>query len=510
MDLLEQKRFSGSLAQPDGVKCEVSYVFGNRLTSPLPAKVAAQRKELGWHKEPRGGALSATVSLPALGLQEEDVVASLDAATPDGSVRILMQSLTKPELGLTVLVLAAGGKSLIGGDETWQKNDPPIITAHLQQALTPTKPNDPSPTSAARRPVRLGVAPGTAAPQRALLADGQPKRAATPPTGVSPYPRANFYEEVDPRYEGFNDVVGGECCGRSVSFRGDTDAARRVAANNKSGGAARAETPTSLRPDLEAGDGEQSLAMMLAGASRPGSSQEETRKAEAEVAERLVMAAAAGEVGDLLQLSARVGTETVAPSGRYQGMTPLMAASEKGRIEAVTFLLERQAKINVQTVDGWTALCYAIHGQRLDVVEMLLKNKADVNVCAEADDRRTPLMLAALGPRPQFCSTLLAAKARVDARDKEGQKAIHYAAKQGNAAALLALLDAGAKTEDRSLEGLTPLLLAAASGRTESVKVLIARGADVQAQDRQGRAASKLAQIFEHQRTHRILAEAGG
>mmetsp|Transcript_158812 Transcript_158812/g.509105 ORF Transcript_158812/g.509105 Transcript_158812/m.509105 type:complete len:528 (+) Transcript_158812:103-1686(+) len=516
--------FTGHLAPPDAARCDLTYRFEELWAGPLPNEVKAQRRSLGWSPEAAGGAISATVSLPALGLDREEVLASLDKATPDGSTRMLIQSLKKPELGLTVLFLAPDGRSLSGGDETWSRGDPPLISASRPEdsqspsrglpkppaapgtavgakAATPTQPMAPAPTagSGARRPSPrrgLTVAPGTAAPPTA-----GPSVAAVGPS----MPRANFFADIEPRYEDTNSVIGGECSGRPIAFRGDTDAARRVAASAKSG--ARASADASLRPDVLTG--EPKRAVQLASAS-PGALDEEINAAEAEALERLVSAAAAGETGDIMQLSARVGLDKAPLDGRHAGMTPLMAAADRGRIEALKLLVEKKAQLEVSDPNGWTALMHAVHGQRPDAVKLLLDAKALMAVVAEADGKLTPLMLAASGARPDICAALLAAGAPREARDEEGRKALHLAAKKGNGGALVALLTARAKVEDRTKDGLTPLLLAAAAGRAESVKILIASRADVSAQDNEGRTVAKIASIYEHDRVLRVLSEAGG
>merc|ERR1719203_971615 len=126
---------------------------------------------------------------------------------------------------------------------------------------------------------------------------------------------------------------------------------------------------------------------------------------------------------------------------------------------------------------------HAVQGNRPDCVRLLLDAKAAAHVAAEGDEHKTPLMLATAVPRPDVCTWLIKAGAQKEARDKEGLKAIHYAAKKGNGGALMALLTAKARIDDANHDGLTPLLLAASAGRAESVQILISKGADVHARD---------------------------
>merc|ERR1719401_2721450 len=50
----------------------------------------------------------------------------------DGSRRILLQSLVRPDLGITVLRLEPDGQHLVGGDESWHPGAPPLISAQLR------------------------------------------------------------------------------------------------------------------------------------------------------------------------------------------------------------------------------------------------------------------------------------------------------------------------------------------------------------------------------------------
>lgn len=262
-----------------------------------------------------------------------------------------------------------------------------------------------------------------------------------------------------------------------------------------------------MRPDLLTGEPKRLASLLTPG---PGALDEEIRAAEAEAIERLVAAAAAGQTGDVLQLAARIGLNKALPDGRHPGMTPLMAAAERGRVEVVKLLVEKRASLEITDPSGWTALMHAVQGQRPDAVSLLLESSAAVNAVAKADGGVTPLMLAAGAARPELCDALLAAGASVGLRDEEGRRPLHYAAKKGNNGALLSLLRAKAKVEDRTVDGLTALLVAASAGRTESVRILLANRADVHATDRMGRPASKIAGIYEHDRVLRVLQEAGG
>mmetsp|Transcript_35459 Transcript_35459/g.89320 ORF Transcript_35459/g.89320 Transcript_35459/m.89320 type:complete len:514 (+) Transcript_35459:111-1652(+) len=506
---LQNATFTGHLEPPGATKCDLIYRFGDPTGAPLPSQVRLQRQSLGWPCSANVVCVTATCSIPALGIEREDVIVSVDPAGIDGSLRMLIQSLERPELGLTVLRLSPDGQQLSGGDESWSIGDPLLISATRREG--PSPPTSPANAKVPQRPP-TAPGPGIGSPKAAKAKVTKPsapqvarrpspgpspsKAQASPPASTRKEPKANFYAEYEPPYEpGLDDVIGGEGLGRPIPFRGVSDASRRLAAVQ---GGGRVESEFLLRPDELTGGEEPRKAV-----------DEEIRAAEEGSIERLLAAAGAGETGDVKMLLARLGPDRAAATGRHVGLTPLMVAAERGRVEVLTLLIEKRADLEVRDPSGWTALMHAIQGQRLDAVRLLLDSRASVNVISKADGAFTPLALAAAGARPDLCSLLLNVGARTETKDEEGRKAIHHAAKRGNGAALVALLSARAQMEDRDLAGLTPLLLATSAGRAESVKILLANGADAFAQDLEGRSAIKLASIYEHERVLRVLQEAG-
>ncbi len=65
--------------------------------------------------------------------------------------------------------------------------------------------------------------------------------------------------------------------------------------------------------------------------------------------------------------------------------TPLIAAAQGGRCEAVQVLLARGANVNKRMKRGQTALMFASYYVHTEVVRLLLTNGADVNADFEGD-----------------------------------------------------------------------------------------------------------------------------
>jgi uncharacterized protein len=114
----------------------------------------------------------------------------------------------------------------------------------------------------------------------------------------------------------------------------------------------------------------------------------------------------------------------------------------------------------------------------------LLKQGADVN--APQRDGATALHWAAYFNDPETTALLLRAGAKVMARNALGVTPLALAAQQGGANVIDQLIQAGAGPNDPLNfvnSGETPLMHAARSGSVEAVKVLVKAGADVNAKE---------------------------
>ena len=102
----------------------------------------------------------------------------------------------------------------------------------------------------------------------------------------------------------------------------------------------------------------------------------------------------------------------------------------------------------------------------------------------------TALMFAAINNNAQIAYILIDhSTAHVDARDKFGNTALHYAAEHGSLDVMHELLDAKAPIDAQNRQGITPLMKAANNGQAAAVKLLLQSGADTSKQDFTGRDA---------------------
>jgi ankyrin repeat protein len=190
---------------------------------------------------------------------------------------------------------------------------------------------------------------------------------------------------------------------------------------------------------------------------------------------------------------------------------PLADAAERMNRSRIQLLLKQRADVNAPQPDGMTALHWAAYHDDLDLarrlvgaganvktanrygvtplslactngdgpmVELLLRAGADAN--APLPGGETPLMTASRTGSLAAVRALINHGAKVDATDdRRGQTAVMWAAAEGHAPVVQALIDADANFKTRVPSGFSPLMFAAREGRTEVVRVLLKAGADV-------------------------------
>lgn len=199
-----------------------------------------------------------------------------------------------------------------------------------------------------------------------------------------------------------------------------------------------------------------------------------------------------------------------------QHRPPLVCAAEAGRIESVTFLLRRGARVDVQhtsflgTTTPLTIAAELGHGE---VVKLLLASGASVNPGAPG---RSALLRAAIEGDKRMAEgyavalqALLAAGANPAAPDAEGATALTLAAGNGNSPGVALLLSHGADPNQRDGIGRTPLSLAAGRGDAAVAEVLLRAGASADAADPDGRTPWVQAAERADRKMMTLLARAG-
>ena len=160
------------------------------------------------------------------------------------------------------------------------------------------------------------------------------------------------------------------------------------------------------------------------------------------------------------------------------GTTALYWAAEKNDPELVRLLIQAGADANAASRYGYTPLFMAALNGNGAIVEALLKAGGNAN--AATSDGETPLMIAARTGIVSAVSVLLAHGANPNTVERQrGQTALMWAAGEGHAETIQALIRRGAHMGARSTQGWTSILFAARNGRHDAVRVLLDAGADV-------------------------------
>ena len=189
----------------------------------------------------------------------------------------------------------------------------------------------------------------------------------------------------------------------------------------------------------------------------------------------------------------------------------------KQTAEAAARLIAAGAAVNAQDNIGFTALTIALGNNDLELMDLLLKNKADPNI-EISELKLNALAFEISGAcRPEIIRILLENGANANLASSEGLTPLHHAAQQESLTpeALDMLLKAGADINAKTPDtGMTPLMLAVSKGKLLTAEMLLNAGADISLKDASGATAyqhlenqrdkQKDAAVFE--RLEKILA----
>lgn len=158
-------------------------------------------------------------------------------------------------------------------------------------------------------------------------------------------------------------------------------------------------------------------------------------------------------------------------ANRY-GVRPLTLACVNGNGPLVELLLEAGADPNASLPGGETALMTAARTGRIGPVQALLAHGARVQTKVHGMGRQEGVGANAFLRR-------LRDPGIFDFETKAEQTALIWAAAEGHAEVVAALIEAGAEYRTALESGFTPLLLAVRNGHLEVVKALLDAGVDV-------------------------------
>ncbi|XP_056020573.1 E3 ubiquitin-protein ligase MIB2-like [Ostrea edulis] len=136
---------------------------------------------------------------------------------------------------------------------------------------------------------------------------------------------------------------------------------------------------------------------------------------------------AAGQ-GDLQTVKEIIRKYPDAVDRIHDGTTALQISCYEGHVDVVEFLLKSKANPNVKDSDGDCPLHYSAHGNEPKAMETLLKNGAVVNL--ENKKRQTPLHISVGKSSHECVKVLLEHKANPSLKDDNDDTAMHDAISQ--------------------------------------------------------------------------------
>ncbi len=151
--------------------------------------------------------------------------------------------------------------------------------------------------------------------------------------------------------------------------------------------------------------------------------------------------------------------------------TRLMAASKKGYLDTVKFLIEKGANINISAQYGGTALTKIadrpLFPNQIEIIKLLLENNADINY--RISRGKTTLILASQYGNLELVKLLVEKGADLNLKDE---------------------------INNAQMGGYTALIMAAQKNHLEIVKFLVENGADINLKDNAGYTALMKARAY--------------
>ncbi|XP_010178386.1 PREDICTED: ankyrin repeat domain-containing protein 22 [Mesitornis unicolor] len=138
----------------------------------------------------------------------------------------------------------------------------------------------------------------------------------------------------------------------------------------------------------------------------------------------------------------------------FSGDTPLICACKKGNNRIVSYLLKKNADVNIRNEKDRTCLHYAVRKRFTFLDYVLIIILMPVMLLGYL------LMISKTKQNENLVKMLLRAGVDVNATDFSGSTALHYACKMKNQAVIPLLLGARANTSVKNQDGETPLDIA--------------------------------------------------
>ncbi len=175
-----------------------------------------------------------------------------------------------------------------------------------------------------------------------------------------------------------------------------------------------------------------------------------------------------------------------AGAGSYEDFFKAVEVDDAASVRA---LLQRGFDPNTRDPNGQVGLFLALRSESPKVAEALVSHPS-IEVDAANPALETPLMIAALRGRADWCKRLVALGAKLH---RDGWTPLHYAAAGPDGALVGWLIEQRAPIDSRSPNGTTPLMMSAGYGSEAGADELLERGADASLRNTKGMNAADFA-----------------
>ncbi|KAK6507948.1 hypothetical protein TWF481_006367 [Arthrobotrys musiformis] len=194
----------------------------------------------------------------------------------------------------------------------------------------------------------------------------------------------------------------------------------------------------------------------------------------------------------------QISVNTQAP---VSGLSPLHFACSEMHYGCVQPLLDAGADVNLQCANGFTPLSKLWVGfpsmvslapwqsnNFSRISEKLLSSKVDFTLKSKQNMTYLHPVCAITPQITKYADAILKQHPSIDidAQDRHGYTALHYAAIHNNSGLVTLLISRSATVDCRDTYGSTPLMFACRSGASDAVRALIQAGAQVFAKDEGG------------------------
>ncbi|MHC4745085.1 MAG: ankyrin repeat domain-containing protein [Planctomycetota bacterium] len=195
----------------------------------------------------------------------------------------------------------------------------------------------------------------------------------------------------------------------------------------------------------------------------------------------------------------------------YGNMSPLGRSIQRGDIEEVKRLIEKEPDINARDNLGRTPLGYAAQSGNTELIKLLIDAGADVNT--RGHDGWVPLIWASENGHLEAATLLVEMGTDVNAADDRGETPLIWAAWKGHVELASLLIEKGANVNEANVAGGIPggiaLHDAVYGGHKEMVELLVSAGADVNARSKNGKTPLGLAIDGRNEEITELLRKAG-